>query len=67
MLAVIPIMKNLAHIIFECPFVMQLWKMDGIWSEVNYAFIVTNSAIEAIFSLLQNLSQEHTQHLASIH
>jgi len=45
--------EDLAHILFKCPFVMQVWQMTGIWSEVNYAFLVTNSVVEAIFSLLQ--------------
>jgi len=45
---------------------MQVWQMAGTWRKVNYAFLVTNSTIEAIFSLLQNLSQEHAQRLATI-
>jgi hypothetical protein len=44
---------------------MQVWQMASIWSEVNYAFLVTNSAI-AVFSLLQYLSQEHAQRLVAI-
>jgi len=45
---------------------MQVSQMAGILSEVNYAFLVTNLAIDAIFYLLQNLSQEHVQCLAAI-
>jgi len=37
------------------------WLIFGVRS-----FLVTNSTIEAIFSLLQNLSQEHAQYLAAI-
>jgi hypothetical protein len=45
---------------------MQVWKMAGILSEVNHAFLVTNSSIYVIFSLLQNLSHDHVQRFASI-
>jgi len=58
--------EDLTHIIFECPFAMQVWQMTGIWSEVNYVFLVTNSGIDVIFSLLQNLSHEHAQRLEVI-
>jgi len=47
-------------------FVLQVWKMVGLWNEVNHAVIITNLTINDVFSLLQKLSQEHFQRMASI-
>jgi len=40
--------------------------MFGLRNEVNHAVLITDSAIDVIFSLLQNLSQEHVQRMVAI-
>jgi hypothetical protein len=58
--------KTLQIFLLNALFVVQVWQMAGLWIEVNHAVIITNSAIDAKFSLLQNLSQEHVQHMAVV-
>jgi len=45
--------EYLAHIIFDCPFVVQVWQMAGLCNEVNHAVLITDSTIDAIFSLFE--------------
>ena len=58
--------EDLAHIFFECPFAVQVWSMAGLWREVQDAVAASPSAIEAIFALLQSLSDTLSQRLAAI-
>jgi len=44
-----------------CPFAIQVWNTTGLWGSIQHALSTTASGIEAIFSLLQNLSVELSQ------
>ena len=57
--------EDLLHVFFACPFALQVWHKTGLWGSVNHAVFTTNSATEAIFYLLANLSADLTQRLAS--
>jgi len=46
--------EDLTHIAFDFLFVVHVWRMPMLWNEVNHAVLITNSAIDAIFLLLQN-------------
>jgi hypothetical protein len=48
--------ENMKHIFFECPFAIQVWNSSGMWFDVQHATMQTDSAVEAIFYLLRNLS-----------
>jgi len=50
------------HLIFDCPFAIQVWHMTGIWIDIQH--VVLTSA-GAIFLLLKTLSSEHSQRLAA--
>jgi hypothetical protein len=56
----------ISHIFFECPFAIQVWSMAGLWQEVKLTMVTLPSVIEAIFSLLQSLSVNHSQWLAAL-
>ncbi|MCI04392.1 polynucleotidyl transferase ribonuclease H fold, partial [Trifolium medium] len=43
-----------------------VWRMAGLWDEEQAAVTSTNSAIDAIFSLLHDLSSELNQRMAAI-
>jgi hypothetical protein len=40
--------------------------MEGLWDDVNHVVLTTDSAANAIFSLLQTLPPEHVQWMAAI-
>jgi len=56
--------KDLAHICFECPFTVQVWRRTGLWNAVHKAFLERNLVVDAIFELLHQLSQEFGQRFA---
>jgi len=58
--------KDLAHICFECPFTVQVWRTAGLWNTVHKVFLEKNSADDAIFELLHKLSQEFSQRFATV-
>jgi len=58
--------EDFVHVFFDCPFSIQVWNMTCLWSSVQYAIFVTDSATGAIFHLLENLSVELTQRLSSV-
>jgi len=47
--------EDLNHILFECPFAIQVWNSTRIWHVVQDAVLNNNSAVNAIFHLFQNL------------
>jgi len=57
--------EDLAHVFFNCPFVVQIWQMTGLWGVIQHALSSTNSATDNIFLLLETLSVEFNQRLAS--
>lgn len=57
--------EDLAHLIFYCPFTVQVWHMTGIWGAIQHAIQSTASAVETIFLLLDTLSAEQNQQLAA--
>jgi len=57
--------EDLLHVVFACPFALQVWNRTSLWGSVQHAISTTDSATEAIFYLLENLSVELTQRLAS--
>ena len=58
--------EDLNHIFFECSFAIQVWLSAGIWYEVQNAVVQSNSAVEAIFYLLQHLSTTHQQRFSAL-
>ena len=58
--------EDLNNIFFECPFAIQVWKSAGMWFDVQHAAMQTDSAVEAIFYLLRNLSVKLNQRFAAL-
>jgi ribonuclease HI len=58
--------ENLVHLFFACPYAIQVWNRAGLWAEVDSANASISTAEETIFYLLQNLSEEQSQRLATI-
>jgi len=58
--------EDLNHIFFECSFAIQVWKSAGMWFDVQHAAMQTDSAVEAIFYLLRNLSVKLNQRFAAL-
>jgi len=58
--------EDLAHLIFDCPFAIQIWHMTGIWGAIQHAITSTPSTVETIFLLLDMLSTKHSQQLAAL-
>jgi ribonuclease HI len=46
--------EDLNHLLFECPFAIQVWTSAGIWYDIQQASINSDSAVDMIFYLLQN-------------
>ena len=58
--------EDLLHVFFACPIALQVWNRTGLWGSVQHAISTTNSATEAIFYLLANLSAKLTQRLTFV-
>jgi hypothetical protein len=58
--------EDLSHICFECPFTVQVWRKIGLWNVVHEVFLEKNSAVDAIFELLHQFSQELGQRFAAV-
>lgn len=58
--------EDFMHVFFSCPFVIQVWHRTGLWSSIQHALSTTSSSTAAIFSLLENLSVELSQRLATV-
>jgi hypothetical protein len=58
--------EDFTHIFFDCPLSVQVWNRTGLWSSIQHALSTTTSTMDAIFSLLESLSGELTQRLASV-
>lgn len=58
--------EDLLHVFFDCPFALQVWNKTGLWSSVHHAISVTDSAVSAIFHLLEHLSADLIQRLSSV-
>ena len=53
--------EDYTHVFFACPFAIQVWNTTDLGGSIQHALSTTASGIEAIFSLLQNLSVELSQ------
>ena len=58
--------EDLAHVFFDCPFVIQVWRSSGLSEVVHHAVMNNDSAVGTVFSLLQNLSSDLSQRFAAI-
>jgi len=58
--------EDLKHVFFYCPFVVQVWNRTGLWGSIQHAISTTNSVTDAIFLLLQQLSVDLSQRLATV-
>jgi hypothetical protein len=58
--------KDLNHLLFECRFAIQVWNAAGVWSDVQHAATSTDSAVNFIFHMLQNLPTNIQQCIAAI-
>jgi hypothetical protein len=56
----------LDHLLFECPFAIQVWNSAGIWYDVQHAAMQSDSAVNTIFYLLQKLPMNIKQRVAAI-
>lgn len=59
-------MSILSMCFFYCPFVVQVWNRTDLWGSVQHALSSTVSVIDVIFSLLEQLSVELAQRLATM-
>jgi len=50
--------EDLKHVFFDCPFVVHVWNITGLWGSIQHALSSTVSVMDAIFSLLEQLSVE---------
>jgi len=57
-----------AHVcgFFHCPFDIHVWKLTSLWGTIHHTVSSSNSAIDAIFLLLETLSAELNQRLVSL-
>jgi len=53
--------EDYTHVFFTCPFAIQVWNTTDLYGSIQHALSTTALGIEAIFSLLQNLSVELSQ------
>jgi ribonuclease HI len=58
--------EDLEHLLFECPFAIQVWNSAGIWYDVQHAAMQSDSAVNTIFYLLQQLPMNIKQRVAAI-
>lgn len=58
--------EDLNHLLFECPFSIQVWNAAGVWNDVQQAAIYTDTAANCIFHILQNLPKDIQQRIAAI-
>jgi len=58
--------EDLNHLLFECPFAIQVWTSAGIWYDIHNAAINSDSSIDTIFYLFQNSTMQVQQRFAAI-
>jgi len=58
--------EDLAHVFFECPIAVQVWRMSDLWDEVQHAFALSTTTVFAIFYLLQELPSAYSQRFVAI-
>ncbi|XP_039686979.1 uncharacterized protein [Medicago truncatula] len=58
--------EDLHHVFFDFPFAIHVWNRTGLWSSIQHALASITSVVEAIFSLLETLSVELGQQLATV-
>jgi hypothetical protein len=58
--------EDFNDLLFECSFPIQVWNSARIWYEVQHAAIQSDSAVNSIFYLLQNLPMNFQQFVAAI-
>lgn len=54
------------HLLFECPFSIQVWMSVGMWHDVQNAAMNSDFAVNTVFYLLQNSSMDIQQRFAAI-
>jgi hypothetical protein len=58
--------EDALHVLFQCPFAVQVWRLDDLWNEIS-AFIQSHSNVEdIIFLLFHNLHISLQQRVATI-
>jgi len=57
--------EDLNHLLFECPFAIQVCNSAGIWYDVQNAAMNSDSAVNTIFYLLQNSTMHVQQRFAA--
>ena len=50
--------EDLAHVFFNCPFVVKVWQMTGLWGAIQHALSYTTSATDTIFLLSIEFNQQ---------
>lgn len=63
---VVTLIMMILVIFYECPFVVPVWSMTGMWHKIQNAIETSPSTIEAIFSLLHSLSATLSQRMAAL-
>jgi len=58
--------EDITHVFFSCLFAIQVWNRTDLWGSIQHALSSTVSTINAIFSLIQNLSADLSQQLAIV-
>jgi len=58
--------EDLNQLLFECPFSIQVWQSAGIWFDIQNSAIHTDSAVNSIFYLLENLPPNIQQRVGTI-
>jgi len=56
--------EDTAHLLIDCPAVVQVWQVSGLWQDIQQAKTHENSAINVVFYLLQHLTVEQSQRFA---
>jgi len=58
--------ENLMHVFSYCPFAIQVWNRTGLTGSIQHAISITDSAKDAIFSLLEQLPVELAERLTIV-
>lgn len=58
--------EDLAHVIFEFSFSIEVWRAVDLCDEINKEILETNTAVKAVFLLLQQLNLNHANRMVVI-
>jgi hypothetical protein len=57
--------EDLDHILFNCPFSVQVWQRMGLWNPIQQTYLTSVTVPDCIFALIQQFDVANSQHFTA--